>query len=328
MTSAAAEAIDDHDISVVIQGPLWPHQEEGIVRCLESIRRHLPNAEIIVSTWRGEDCSAARGIATIIESPDPGCFRETPERPYNLNRLQQSTMAGLQRASRRCTLKFRADLALVDRRFLRLAHPRAHSLLQRPITLSNLYIRNPERFPLLFHVSDTVQFGLTADLLSYWEGPPWTADEVLLPEAGSRGLLSRIRLFPEQAATLRWLGKHGITPAMPHASALDRSMLKTWGQVLSRNFHVVGWQNTGICFPERFVSDPSVISTLLDEETAGRLDHHEFSYRKASVNRFLGLTYLVHGKLGPALSLLQTRFPNLYRKLRSLWIAYQKHRAC
>jgi hypothetical protein len=327
LTAEATEEVDDRDISVVVQGPLWPDREEGIQRCLASIRRQLPAAEIIVSTWHGEDSGAARGIATIVESADPGCFWETPERPYNLNRLQQSTVAGLRRASRPCTLKFRADLMLTDRRFLRLARPRANSFFQRPVTLSNLYIRNPERFPLLFHVSDTVQFGLTTDLLSYWEGPTYTADEVMLPPGRSRRLRSRIRLFPEQAATLRWLAKHGVAPNLSSPSAIDRDMLKVWGQILSRNFRVVDWRDTGICFPQRFVADPSVIATLLDAETAAGLDQREFSYRRASANRYFGLTYLVHGRLGPAVSVLNARYPLAYRKLRAAWIAYQKLRA-
>lgn len=215
---------------------------------------------------------------------------------------------------------------LIDRRFLVLAAPRANSLFQRPVTLSNLYIRHPERFPLLFHVSDTVQFGLTSDLMSYWEGPPYTAEQVLLPSDGSLGLRSRIRFFPEQAATLRWLEGHGIVPVMRHGSALNPAILKTWGEILARNFLVLDWRKTGIDFPERFVSDPSVISTLLDAETAARPEIVMFSYRKALLNRFFSPTYLVHGKLGPTVSLLKTRFPGVYLRLRTLWIAYQKCR--
>lgn len=324
MNVDTAEEIDDREISVVVQGPLWPERNEGIVRCLESIRRHLPRAEIIVSTWHGEDSSAADGIAIIVESADPGCFWETPDRPYNLNRLQVSTVAGLRRASRRYALKFRADLALRDRRFLRLARPRPNSLFQRPVTLSNLYIRHPERFPLLFHVSDTAQFGLTADLLSYWEGPLHTPDDVLLVGSGRRALRSRVLLVPEQAMTLRWLGRHGLASTLQCASTFDRASLRTWGEVLSRNFHVVDWQSCGIAFPQRFATDPSVIATLLDAETAARLDKQEFSYRRAYFSQFLSLTYLVHGKLGPTVSMIQCRFPQLYARLRKLWILYQR----
>jgi hypothetical protein len=44
LTTEATEEVDDRDISVVVQGPLWPDREEGIQRCLASIRRQLPAA--------------------------------------------------------------------------------------------------------------------------------------------------------------------------------------------------------------------------------------------------------------------------------------------
>jgi len=44
---------------------------------LDSVRRHLPSAEVILSTWAGSD---SRGLAPdmLVESADPGaecCFR-------------------------------------------------------------------------------------------------------------------------------------------------------------------------------------------------------------------------------------------------------------
>ena len=49
-----AVSIDPKEISVVIQGPLHLDQGPGIYDCIESIKRHLPGAEIIVSTWLSE----------------------------------------------------------------------------------------------------------------------------------------------------------------------------------------------------------------------------------------------------------------------------------
>lgn len=41
--------VSKHDISVVVQGAIDPHLTP---MCLQSIRKHLPGAEIILSTWQ------------------------------------------------------------------------------------------------------------------------------------------------------------------------------------------------------------------------------------------------------------------------------------
>ncbi|MCF5429748.1 WavE lipopolysaccharide synthesis family protein, partial [Pseudomonas syringae] len=55
-------AVDSRKISVVIQGPLYRNlsSKRNIFACIASIRTHLPDAEIIVSTWRHEDTSGVK----------------------------------------------------------------------------------------------------------------------------------------------------------------------------------------------------------------------------------------------------------------------------
>ena len=322
----APVAVADHDISVVVQGPLLADQPEGIARCLQSIRDVLPAAEIIVSTWTGEPTGSLGGDCRIVTSADPGCFWETPERPYNLNRLQTSTLAGMRRVTRPYCLKFRTDCALLDRRFMTIARARPHGLLSQTMNLTNLYVRNPERFPFLFYVSDTVQFGATADLLDFWSGEPFAADEVLLDPQNGGGLLSNVRLFPEQALTLRWMAGHGIRPNFPRATSLSLELLRTWTAVLIENFALHDWQSSGIRFPARFIDDPTTLHTLLTSDRFADLPQRTFSYPRALIAKYLEPTYLVHGRLGPLVSALQVRHPGLYRNLRRAWIGYQKKR--
>ncbi|HEY6896846.1 MAG TPA: WavE lipopolysaccharide synthesis family protein [Rhodocyclaceae bacterium] len=324
--AAAATPVADCDISVVVQGPLLADRTEGIERCLRSIQAVMPQAEIIVSTWLGEPTDRLDSDCHVVTSEDPGCFWETPDRPYNLNRLQVSTLAGLRRASRPYCLKFRADCALADRRFMTIAAPRPRSLFSRPMNVTNLYVRDPERFPFLFYVSDTVQFGTTADLLDFWSGDPFTATEVLRTPRDDAGLFSNIRLFPEQALALRWLTRHQVHLDFPRSTTLNRQLLRAWETALVDNFALHDWRSSGIQFPARFAEDPTTLHTLLTPERVASLPQHAFSYRRALMAKYLEPTYLVHGRLGPLVSALQARHPTLYRNLRKVWISYQKAR--
>ena len=318
-----SEAVADRDISVVIQGPLLLGKVEGIARCVDSVRSVLPAAEIIVSTWQGEDASALGPGVQVIQSADPGCFLLASGLPINLNRQQRSTLAGLQRATRKYSLKLRTDLALTDRRFLVVAPTRAGSLFERPMTMSNLYLRDPEKFTLLFHFADIAQFGLTRDLLEFWDGDLFAEDELLFPADAPGGPRARLRLFPEQAATLRWLARKGVQVQLEDPAQIDRPLLELWAQVLAQNVHLVDWRKSGIRYPERFASDPSSFATLLSEEKADSLAAHGFSYRKARLNAFI-LSRLLHGPLASLVAGLRARSPLLNRVLRRLWASYHQ----
>jgi hypothetical protein len=317
------EAVADSDISVVIQGPLLMGQNEGAERCLASVRAVLPEAEIILSTWEGEDAGAVAAGALVVQSPDPGCFVMASGLPINLNRLQRSTLAGLRRAGRRYSLKLRSDLALTDRRFLVSAPARPGSLFERPLTMSNLYLRDPEKFTLLFHFSDIAQFGLTRDLLSLWDGGLFAEDELLFPPRVPGGARERLRLFPEQAATLRWLARCGTEVRLADPAQVDRPLLALWARVLAQNVHLVDWRKSGIVYPERFATDPSSFATLLTEEKAASLAAGGFSYRRAKINAFV-LAHLLNGPLAAAVAGLRARSPFANRMLRRLWAAYHQ----
>jgi hypothetical protein len=320
-SAAEIEAVADSDISVVIQGPLLLGRTEGVERCLDSLRSVLPGAEVIVSTWEGEDAGAVANRALVVKSPDPGCFTMASGLPINLNRLQRSTLAGLRRAGRRYSLKLRSDLALTDRRFLVSAPARPGSLFARPLTMSNLYLRDPEKFTLLFHFSDIAQFGLTRDLLSFWDGGLFAEDELLFPPGVPGGARDRLRLFPEQAATLRWLSRHGVDARLVHPAHIDRTLLALWARVLAANVHLVDWRKSGIVYPERFATDPSSFATLLSEEKFAELPVRGFDYRKARFHALV-LDRLLHGGFARFVERLRARFPLVNRALRRAWSFY------
>lgn len=82
--------INSQDITVVVQGPIIGKPDDSFEEkhtqiCLQSIRKYLPKAEIVLSTWEGSD---VRGLDydVLIENKDPGksmmgdfsinCFRQ------------------------------------------------------------------------------------------------------------------------------------------------------------------------------------------------------------------------------------------------------------
>ncbi len=114
------EKITSRDISVVVQGPIHKTRTK---KCLQSIRKNLPEAEIILSTWKGSDISSFERLYDIlVENEDPGnaLLRENAGKKLynNLNRQLLSTQEGLKKASRKYAMKLRSDMILADNRFL------------------------------------------------------------------------------------------------------------------------------------------------------------------------------------------------------------------
>lgn len=189
------------DISVVVQGPIAgrpsdPYDQRLTYRCLESIRRHLPGAEVVLSTWQGSDVSGLP-YDVLVESEDPGAFSCTVEefsRPvsagstrmetfalpkiyYNANRQILSTRAGIEAASRELAVKIRGDMVFMGdgfTRFFRQYNERndAWRILRDRVVTTTFYARNPHRrFAYPFHPSDWFYFGWREDLLNIWDIP-------------------------------------------------------------------------------------------------------------------------------------------------------------
>lgn len=313
------------DISVVIQGSLLRGKREGIERCLGSLAMVLPEAEIIISTWENEDICLIPSYVKVVTSKDPGCFWETPYRAYNLNRQIVSTLAGIKAATRPYCLKLRSDHALLNTNFLRVSASRPGTLFSAPLTITNLYVRNPEKYPLIFHVSDVVQFGATQDLSQYWDSELFDENDVLHP-LDQRNLFqqlfsTRFKLVPEQAATLRWLSsKHNIVVKLNKVNDINPSLLKLWAEILTTNFTLINWQESGVIFPEKFENDPSVLNTLINSEDIPRVVIHGFNSAKAKRNNWIGTSFLIHGRLGPFVMWLHYNFPRTHLVLRKLWL--------
>ncbi|MCS7032245.1 MAG: WavE lipopolysaccharide synthesis family protein, partial [Gloeomargarita sp. SKYG116] len=165
--------IKSREISVVVQGPIH-HQDNLTKRVLESVREHLPDAELILSTWKGSDVSGLC-FDILVENDDPGAFK-TGYSIDNVNRQILSTLNGIKSSRRHYILKIRTDSILTSDKFLSFyfQFPKRNSYYSifnhRIITLT-LFSRDPSLYCRLFHPSDIAQFGSRADLLMLWDVP-------------------------------------------------------------------------------------------------------------------------------------------------------------
>ena len=164
--------ISDKDISVVVQGPI--HTQDNLTkRVLESVRTHLPDAELILSTWKGSDVDGL-DYDVLVENEDPGKINNLLSGSENFLRQVTFTFSGLQKSSGKYVLKSRTDIFLSSSSLLEnvssYTNQKSKNFFNWYIFTIPKFFRDPRGFyKRLYHPSDIVQFGLRTDLLSLWE---------------------------------------------------------------------------------------------------------------------------------------------------------------
>ncbi|MBI5333755.1 MAG: hypothetical protein HZB72_04065 [Burkholderiales bacterium] len=258
--------IRNEDITVVVQGAI---DKRLTPICLASIRKVLPGATVVLSTWKDPalpkfDCDV------LVQSEDPGAGVADwiHNVRNNVNRQIVSTLAGLREVRTKYALKIRSDIELVSRAFLdyfeRLGEPPADpaAVLKRRLVVNNLYCTDPRVRQLCFHISDWTQFGLTEDVLALW-------DIDLQPQEYDRFYSDRERpeidtfptwngrYVPEQYIWASFLKKRGLDLRFDHRS--DGRDLVLSEKLFAANLVIVDYEDFGIRFrkfdPYRFDYD-------------------------------------------------------------------------
>lgn len=335
---ALLERVSSSDISVVIQGPSLHNEGNGsqLEACVDSIRRVLPQAEIILSTWKGQSY-APDIVDRVVFSEDPGSTENWLGQPWNFNRMVISTRNGLEKASRPYTLKFRADLRLssaeifvrpqsierdVDARF---------KIFRHPVVMTNIFARNPASCsPLLFHPSDIVQFGLTEDLADLWNRRIFNRSEVCSGLSLGRCLgflgYTGLRMVPEQALMTEWLNSNGYEVRLPYPGFVSKKYCELSERLLSTNFFIVDWKMSGVEFPRRFLLDRKLEKTIYDADHGNSLagiysseesrdERIRVIFWNAYFYRFFSLSFWTD-LLSTPLALVS---PNIFFKVRDMW---------
>lgn len=257
-------SIKPFDISVIVQGAI---DKIETPKCLASIRTHLPNAEIILSTWEN---SKTEGLDydTLILNKDPGgvLLEEYKSKVIynNLNRQLLSTQEGLKSATRKYTLKLRSDLIITNTTFLenynlypqRINDYRLfeHKILV-PTLLTRYYYRaNNNRTKMPFHISDWWFFGLTTDIKKYFENTPLVQEpdftnyfkkEANKTKKNPYGKIMH-KFAPEQYFALSAFSKAFDDIKMIDASDYSEELMEKFKKCLLNNFIVLDFKQSGI----------------------------------------------------------------------------------
>ncbi len=104
--------VSSKQVSVVVQGQLLKTDKNSTLDVILSIRKHLPDAEVILSTWKGDEIVPIfyELCDKVIQSEDPGDSTHGKP-PLNINRQIVSSRVGIALADREFTIKTRTDLA-------------------------------------------------------------------------------------------------------------------------------------------------------------------------------------------------------------------------
>ncbi len=332
--------VNSTEISVVIQGPLCRDlsAERNIFTCIASVRAHLPKAEIIVATWRHEDVSGIEADQ-ILSLEDPGCIFEESGNPINTNRMLHSTLSGIKVASRPYVMKLRSDhnltsaaLAVIGQSHdARSDDPR---LFDTPITLTTLYMRDPKKVPMLFHISDLVQFGTTEAMRALWDQPLLKKGDILHhrpfrnPFGNFSGYSAAYRIA-EQCLMLGAMRKQGIHVHLGHPCQTRLESLKLWESVLRSNFNVLDHEVSGVDFPERFLASRSVLKTLYKASNIEQMHvtgpwGYRLKITQVWFNQYLLSCLRLNWWVSLASMILFTTAPRLAKTVRSYWRMIRK----
>lgn len=184
------ETVSPRDITFVCTGKIIGKGRYATARSLRSVRKYFPEAEIVLSTWEGEDLSGLDGLYDRLVlnkkmEPEYSAHLEScPWKAPNTYDLQQySVNRGLKACRTKYAVQWRTDFVLQNGDFLKnyntfnrlfdMYEADCRIFEQRVLIHKTLTV-NPHAPDLAFaqHPADLFHFGLTEDLLRLWDGRP------------------------------------------------------------------------------------------------------------------------------------------------------------
>ncbi|MGL4722305.1 MAG: WavE lipopolysaccharide synthesis family protein, partial [Desulfovibrionaceae bacterium] len=244
--------IHSKHISVILQGPV---QQNITKQSIQSVRKYLPHAECILSTWEEEDTTAL-DTDTILRHKKPMAYKLSSHdnSPYNNVNLQiLSTQKGLEKARGEYSLKLRTDFILSGNTFLQYfsqyeENDPQYTIFDKKILCPSYFTRNP-RISFMYHPSDIAFFGCTKDIINLYNVPFLEEKDVTYYEYS--GYLYN-KFVPEQHIFIHCLlnNKHNIT--LQHSRDKDDMHIEQTERYFASNFVFLNWQQYNLLVPEKF----------------------------------------------------------------------------
>lgn len=285
--------IKSEDISVVVQGAI---DKVNTPKCLKSIRKILPRAEIVLSTWEKSDVNGL-DYDILVLNKDPGGVKHDFAvynlncSMNNLNRQILSTQNGIKKAHKKYVLKLRSDLILENKKFLNFwnlfpVRNKKYALFHHRLVCSTIYSReyscqSGNGFPTPFHPSDFWFFGEKNDIIDYFAKCPLQTKE----EAGNWMYKYPNRLpyktclwryAPEQHFCFHWIKKYYPNVCFEDWSDWNEENIELSNNVLYNNFIFLNSSQSGIYSEKHSYADSiqNYIQGLITNE------HFQQQYKK------------------------------------------------
>ena len=171
--------VNFEEISVVVSGPvIFVENNEGRFNATslgcKSIRKRLPGAEIVFSTWENEDVSEI-DYDILVRSEDVGGGSQNDG--GNINRQICSRRAGIKAASRRFVLAMRSESHILRTDLLKYwgkyedySSDTEWCFLSHRVIIPAVM---PPSRAKVFHMGDWYYFGMKEDVLDLWDINYW-----------------------------------------------------------------------------------------------------------------------------------------------------------
>ena len=252
--------IESQDISIIVQGAINTVETK---KCIKSIRKYLPDAEIILSTWENEPTENLDYDIIVLNTEPSSILIDSykSKKIYNnLNKQLISTQNGLKQATKKYTLKIRSDLIIEKPTFLEFFdnYPKRierYKLFEHKVIIPMLLTRyNYNKNKMPFHISDWWFFGLTNDIKKYFEKtklveePNFTnyfANEENKYKKNPYGKIPH-KFAPEQYFGYSCFARNFDDIYMEDASDYSEELMEKYRKCLLNNFIILDFKHSGI----------------------------------------------------------------------------------
>lgn len=274
--------INFEDITAVIQGTTLENKDvnpnkDFAYKCIESVKKYLPKAKIVLSTWENEKIKSDLEVEEIIFNKDPG-FKPRGEdinsKQNNVNRQIVSTINGLKKAKTKYALKFRTDFLFYDNTFLDYFdllknYNNDYKVLNKRILVCMFGTRKPvaKHFNLPFHVADFATFGLTEDLINLYDIPLVTEEEFdyfFIHKDIKRDTYAVNRYNAEQSIIINFLNKNNKTLDIEFSTHVNDKIIAQSNNYLINNFYPICFSKWGIAPMKNYLMPSSKIEDYTD----------------------------------------------------------------